>query len=151
MFVSREYIKYCVFWHGLLKILSSVYRTWSLKEQCVISCTYRLIAVITSSPLSLGNHNELGKSTILFAIYVGFNIECLQNRITTFHIFLQKSVKSTFKEALFYVNTIIFISQGLGKKTETNPTTATQPSWKDTGGDQGREEVTSSLTWWDKA
>jgi len=60
-------------------------------------------------------------------------------------------MKSIFKEALFYVNIIIFISQGLGKKTETNPTTATQPAWKDTGGNQGREEVTSSLTWWDKA
>lgn len=66
MFVSREYVKYYVFWHGPSKILSSVYKTWSLKEQCVVSSTYQLIAVITSSPLSLGNHNELGKNTVLF-------------------------------------------------------------------------------------
>lgn len=43
----------------------------------------------------------------------------------------------TFKEALFYINIIVFISQGLCKKTETNPTTATQPSREDTGGNQG--------------
>lgn len=57
----------------------------------------------------------------------------------------------TFKEALFYINIIVFISQGLCKKTETNPTTATQPSREDTGGNQGWEEAASSLTRWDKA
>lgn len=46
---------------------------------------------------------------------------------------------------------IISVSQGLGKETEANPTTAPQPPWEDPGGDQGREEVTSSLPWWDKA
>lgn len=60
-------------------------------------------------------------------------------------------MESTFKEGLFYVDMITFISQGVSKKTETNPTTAAQPSWKDPGGNQGREEVTSSLTWWDQA
>lgn len=57
----------------------------------------------------------------------------------------------TFKEALFYINIIVFISQGLCKKTETNSTTATQPSREDTGGNQGWEEAASSLTRWDKA
>lgn len=56
------------------------------------------------------------------------------------------SVTSAFKGELFYVNLIIFIYQGLCKKTETNPTTATQPSREDIGGNQGREKVASSLT-----
>lgn len=59
---------------------------------------------------------------------------------------LPPNVTSAFKGKLFYVNLIICIYQGLCKKTETNPTTATQPSREDIGGNQGREEVASSLT-----
>lgn len=77
MFVSREHVKYYVFWHRISKILSFVYRMWYLKRTACNILHYQLAAVITSSPLSLINHYELGKNTILFPISVSFTIKCI--------------------------------------------------------------------------
>ena len=53
--------------------------------------------------------------------------------------------KSCFRTAT-QVSSPYVVFQGLSQKTETYHTTASEPPWKDTGRNQGREKATARLT-----